>query len=122
MQLFNYVAHQAAPAHQMAAELFDELLEACLALGEDLDTLADRFSPYPQILRNVEISREKRVNGDFIKELSSDVEPLLGGAGRILIRPSGTEPLMRVLVEARDRKLMEEVSEMLVNAIREKCM
>lgn len=32
MQLFNYVAHQAAPAHQMAAELFDELLEACLAL------------------------------------------------------------------------------------------
>ena len=97
-------------------------LKACLALGEDLDTLADRFSPYPQILRNVEISREKRVNGDFIKELSSDVEPLLGGAGRILIRPSGTEPLMRVLVEARDRKLMEEVSEMLVNAIREKCM
>lgn len=97
-------------------------LKACLALGEDMDTLADRFSPYPQILRNVEISREKRVNGDFIKELSSDVESLLGGTGRILIRPSGTEPLMRVLVEARDRKLMEEVSNMLVNAIREKCM
>jgi phosphoglucosamine mutase len=96
-------------------------LKACLSLGEDIDTLADRFSPYPQILRNVEISREKQVNGDFIKELSSDVEPILGGAGRILIRPSGTEPLMRVLVEARDRKLMEEVSDMLVNAIREKC-
>lgn len=96
-------------------------LKACLALGENMDTLVDQFSPYPQILRNVEISRDMKISDEFIIELSSEVEPLLGGAGRILIRPSGTEPLMRVLVEAKDKKIMKDVSDRLVNAIREKC-
>ena len=96
-------------------------LKACLELGEDISTLADRFAPYPQILRNVEVSRDGKVSGDFLRDLSSEAETLLQGAGRILIRPSGTEPLMRILVEARDEKLMEHVSEKLVNAIKEQC-
>ena len=96
-------------------------LKACTALGEDIDTLADRFAPYPQILRNVEISREKKLNRDAIDEISLEVQPLLGGLGRVLIRPSGTEPLMRILVEAKDRRIMENVSEILVNVIRERC-
>ena len=61
------------------------------------------------------------MSGDFLRDLSSEAETLLQGAGRILIRPSGTEPLMRILVEARDEKLMEHVSEKLVNAIKEQC-
>ncbi|MFA5472451.1 MAG: phosphoglucosamine mutase [Aminobacteriaceae bacterium] len=96
-------------------------LKACTALGEDIDTLADRFAPYPQILRNVEISREKKLNRDAIEEISMEVQPLLGGLGRVLIRPSGTEPLMRILVEAKDREIMENVSNILVNVIRERC-
>jgi phosphoglucosamine mutase len=96
-------------------------LKACLALGEDIDTLADRFAPYPQILRNVEITRDGKMDGDFLREISTEAETLLQGAGRVLIRPSGTEPLMRVLVEAKDRNLMEHVSDKLVNAIREQC-
>lgn len=96
-------------------------LKACLELGEEIDTLAERFAPYPQILRNVEISRDGKMNGDFLRDISSEAETLLQGAGRILIRPSGTEPLMRVLVEAKDRKLMEHVSEKLVKAIQAQC-
>lgn len=96
-------------------------LKACAALGEDIDSLADRFDPYPQILQNVEISRDKKVADDLIDELSASAEFLLDGAGRVLIRPSGTEPLLRILVEARDRKLMENVSKYLVDAVNEKC-
>ncbi len=97
-------------------------LKACLALGEDVDTLADRYAPWPQVLRNVEISKNVKMSGEFLSEISSTEEGRLGGAGRILIRPSGTEPLLRVLVEARDRCLMEEISERLVKQIREKCL
>ena len=95
-------------------------LEACQALGEDIDTLADRFSPYPQVLKNVSIPRDLKADSVFVSELAAETEPMLGGAGRIFIRPSGTEPLMRILVEARDRKLMEEVANFLVNIIRER--
>ncbi|NLK18896.1 MAG: phosphoglucosamine mutase [Synergistaceae bacterium] len=95
-------------------------IEACQALGEDIDTLADRFSPYPQVLKNVSIPRDVKPDADFLRELTEETEPMLDGSGRVFIRPSGTEPLMRILVEARDRKLMEEVSSFLENTIREK--
>ncbi len=97
-------------------------LKACLALGEDMDTLADRYAPWPQLLCNVEISKNTVMSGEFLSAISSTEECRLAGAGRILIRPSGTEPLLRVLVEARDRRLMEEISERLVKQIREKCI
>ena len=96
-------------------------LKACLALGEDVDTLADRYNPWPQVLCNVVISKNINMSGDFLSEISSAEESRLAGAGRILIRPSGTEPLLRVLVEARDRRLMEDISERLIRQIREKC-
>lgn len=96
-------------------------LKACAALGEDIDSLADRFNPYPQILKNVEISRDKKIGDDLIDELSASAELLLDGGGRVLIRPSGTEPLLRILVEARDRKLMENVLNYLLDAVHEKC-
>ena len=97
-------------------------LKACLALGEDMDTLADRYDPWPQVRCNVEISKDVKMNGEFLSAIASSEECRLAGAGRILIRPSGTEPLLRVLVEARDRRLMEEISERLVRQIREKCL
>ena len=96
-------------------------LKACMELGEDTDSLLDHFSPYPQLLRNVEISRDVKMSTEFLQELSSSAAEDLCGVGRVLIRPSGTEPLMRVLVEAKDRKLVEDVSDRLIAAIRERC-
>ena len=96
-------------------------LRACVELEEEIDTLVDRFSPYPQLLRNVDFSRDADLCGNFIREISLEAESMLQGAGRVLIRPSGTEPLMRILVEARDRGLMEMVSEKLVDAIKSRC-
>lgn len=95
-------------------------LEACQAIGEEIETLADRFSPYPQILRNVPIPRESKADSIFLSELTAETEPMLDGGGRVFIRPSGTEPLIRILVEARDQKLMEKVSNLLESTIRER--
>lgn len=94
-------------------------LKACLSLGEEIDTLADRFEPYPQLLRNVGFPKGTAVDRSFLEELTARGEELLKGSGRVLIRPSGTEPLLRILVEARDPMLMESVAAVLVGAVQE---
>ena len=96
-------------------------LKACIELGEDMATLAERFSPYPQLLKNVEVTQDRRICSDFLDEITREADELLRGTGRVFIRPSGTEPLLRVLVEAKDRDLMEKVSSSLVNTIKEHC-
>jgi phosphoglucosamine mutase len=96
-------------------------LRACSELGENIDSLVDTFDRYPQLLRNVEISRSRSVDPAFISHISQEANQKLMGQGRVLIRPSGTEPLMRVLVEAKDPQLMREVSKDLVDQIQLKC-
>lgn len=95
-------------------------LKACLTLGEEIDSLVDRFDPYPQLLRNVDVAKGTVIDGAFMQDLTARGEKLLAGAGRVLIRPSGTEPLLRVLVEAKDQTVMENVSQVLVNAVQER--
>lgn len=94
-------------------------LTACRALGEDTGTLVDRFGRYPQVLKNFHSSDK---NG-FLQKLSVE-EAInraimeLGDLGRVLVRPSGTEPIVRVLVEARSGEMLKSVSEPLFAAIR----
>ena len=97
------------------------MLNACLEMNEDVDTLVDRFGRYPQRLSNLPIASDRNVDMDFIASLSSEVEKSMAGNGRVLIRPSGTEPLLRILVEARDADLVENVSSHLVAMLREHC-
>ncbi len=85
-------------------------LRACLALGLDPDGLVDAFPRYPQVLRNLKLAnREDILASPRLKEACACAEAKLGGAGRLFLRPSGTEPLLRILVEARDEKLMHAV-------------
>lgn len=85
-------------------------MKACRELDEDISTLVDRFPRYPQTLRNLRISdREKVMASPALEEARTRAESRLKGEGRILIRPSGTEPLLRLLVEARDEALMNSV-------------
>jgi phosphoglucosamine mutase len=81
----------------------------------------DRFDRYPQLLRNVEVCRNSVIDPTFITDISQEANRKLMGQGRVLIRASGTEPLMRVLVEAKDPKLMEDISKDLVDQIQMKC-
>ena len=93
-------------------------LRACIELGEDIDTLIDRFDRYPQSLRNVFVHDIKTLlDSPNLKNVVDQASRTLEGKGRIFIRPSGTEPLVRVLVEAKDRELVNLVAEELVGYI-----
>jgi phosphoglucosamine mutase len=97
------------------------MLNACFELNEDIDTLVDRFGRYPQKLSNLTIAGDSNIDMDFVDSISDEAQKRMAGNGRVLIRPSGTEPLLRILVEARDQKLVEEVSEHLTGLLRGHC-
>jgi phosphoglucosamine mutase len=97
------------------------MLNACRDLNEDVDTLIDRFDRYPQRLSNLKIADNRMVDIDFVDSVSREAQGYMKEKGRIFIRPSGTEPLLRILVEARDLDLVEEMSEHLMNVLKEHC-
>ena len=85
-----------------------------------LGTLADEVKIYPQLLKNVRVLDKKtaRENPAVIKVVD-EVAEALGEEGRILVRESGTEPLIRVMVEAADDSLCEKYVDQVVKVIHE---
>lgn len=80
-----------------------------------------RFTPLPQRIVNVECGSQEAIqkalsHGDIAKAVS-DAETTLGDTGRIVIRPSGTEPLIRIMVEAEEKALMENTAKTLADII-----
>ena len=78
---------------------------------------------YPQVLLNVVVSHDRGVKeaimaSDALKTAVADEEKFLRGEGRILVRPSGTEALIRVMVEAKTENVAQLVAERLVKVIR----
>ena len=93
-------------------------LRAVEEMNEDISTLVDRFNRYPQMLTNVRIKdKQKIMSSDILKNAVDKAEKDLAGKGRMLLRPSGTEPLLRIFVESRDKELMEAVSTSLEKTI-----
>ena len=94
-------------------------LKACEELEEDLDTLVDRFGRFPQILKNLRIeTKSGLLENEGVRKAIEESELKLGDRGRVFVRMSGTEPLVRVLVEARDESLLFEISEHILDSIR----
>jgi phosphoglucosamine mutase len=74
---------------------------------------------YPQVLVNVRgVDHHGLASDEAIAAAVGDAEQRLGDSGRVLLRPSGTEPLVRVMVEAADAGVAEEVSEALAAVVR----
>ena len=97
------------------------LLNALKDLGEDVDTLADRFGRYPQKLSNLVLDPKCSLDMERVGAIAEEVQQGMRGRGRVFVRPSGTEPLLRVLVEAKDAPLVDEASEELVSRLKVYC-
>ena len=95
------------------------LLDAVARSGRSLAELsATAMRSYPQVLVNVEVPVRGEVPDEAIREIRNELELELGEHGRILIRPSGTEPLVRVMVEAARQPDAERIASTLADAIR----
>ncbi|TIR23067.1 MAG: phosphoglucosamine mutase, partial [Mesorhizobium sp.] len=81
--------------------------------------LSKKFAPVPQLLKNVHISGGKPLEEAPVKAAIEDARHRLGKAGRLVIRPSGTEPLIRVMAEGDDQQLVEAVVNDIVGVISE---
>jgi phosphoglucosamine mutase len=81
--------------------------------------LSKKFAPVPQLLKNVQISGGKPLEEAPVKAAIEDARNRLGKAGRLVIRPSGTEPLIRVMAEGDDPQLVEAVVNDIVEIISE---
>lgn len=82
-----------------------QLVKAILASGKKPSELSDEIEIYPQVLVNAKIKNENKTKYDSdpeIKAAIKAVEEEMAGQGRVLIRPSGTEPLVRVMLEGQD--------------------
>ena len=87
------------------------LAEVIAATGKPLAELRKVITEYPQVLHNLQVAdKGKLENSKEIWEAVADAERLLGDDGRILVRASGTEPLVRVMVEAPSEETAEKVA------------
>ena len=86
------------------------LLEVMTETGQSLSDLASIMAVYPQVLMNVEVdeSRPDFMKNHSIVDTINKVEDMLSDKGRVLIRYSGTQPLLRVMVEGPDQGMIEK--------------
>jgi phosphoglucosamine mutase len=88
--------------------------------GESLQELASVVKRLPQVLVNVPDVDKSRTDEDAVLAAAlAEEEFALGDTGRILLRPSGTEPLVRVMVEAPTQAMAQDVAERLALVVRE---
>ena len=93
---------------------------AVLAQGDaPASEAAHLFHPLPQVLENVRFKSGSPLDDDRVKSCIADGNARLGGSGRILVRKSGTEPLIRVMAEGEDEKLVRAVVRDIASAIGE---
>jgi phosphoglucosamine mutase len=86
------------------------LIESILAVGVPASELASRIKMYPQVLVNVKVANDKKALWKDDPEVSIAAEKIekgLDGRGRVLLRTSGTEPLVRVMIEGEDQEFIE---------------
>ena len=95
-----------------------QVLAVRVATGKPLSELARRFEPVPQKLKNVRFAGGRPLESDGVKAAISAGEARLNGSGRVLVRPSGTEPLIRIMAEGDDERLVSQVIDDIATAVR----
>jgi phosphoglucosamine mutase len=86
--------------------------------GAPISAAAKMMTRYPQVLINVRGDKERAMANPSLDPAVRAVRAALGDGGRVLLRPSGTEPAIRVMVEARDTAVAERFANQLAEAVR----
>jgi phosphoglucosamine mutase len=95
-----------------------QVLQTMKEGGRSLAELAAPMAKYPQVLENVKVARRiDPTKSPQIQEAVARAEGRLGSSGRIVLRPSGTEPVIRVMVEGSDDKLVREIAKELAASV-----
>jgi phosphoglucosamine mutase len=93
-----------------------QVLAACVDAKRPASAVARLFTPLPQLLKNVPGERSA-LESKPVQSAVREAEASLGKQGRLLVRPSGTEPLLRVMAEGDDQKAVAAAVERVVSAI-----
>jgi len=97
-----------------ALQVLAELVES----GAPASQVLHRFEPLPQLLKNVRFQGGKPLEAEAVKAVIAEAEAELEGNGRLVIRPSGTEPVIRVMAEGDDPGQVEQVVDRICDAVR----
>ena len=99
------------------------LIKAILEEGKKASELGNMVKLYPQVLINAKVNSNKKYDYEKDKDIKSAIEKLekeFAGNGRVLIRPSGTEPLVRVMIEGEDQKYITKKAKEIATLIESK--
>jgi phosphoglucosamine mutase len=94
-----------------------QVLSVVKKLNRPVSEICHRYEALPQVLKNVRYSAGKPLEDAKVKSAIKAAEKRLNGCGRLVIRPSGTEPVIRVMGEGDDRMMVEEVVDGIVDAL-----
>ena len=101
------------------------LIQTILEEGKKASELAGMVKLYPQILVNAKVNSDKKYEYKEDKEINEAIDKLekeFAGNGRVLIRPSGTEPLVRVMIEGENQeyitKKAQEIADLIENKLK----
>lgn len=94
-----------------------QVLACVKRMDRPVSDVCRRFEPVPQLLKNVRISGGKPLEDKHVKDAIKQATSELGSTGRLVIRPSGTEPLIRVMAEGDDSRQVERIVDGLVEVI-----
>lgn len=100
-----------------------QLLQIMKKTGKTLSELANEMKTFPQVMKNVKVSQIGKVrfaNDESIKKAILEAEKELGDSGRVLVRVSGTEPLVRVMLEGESEQQIERLATEIAEVVAEK--
>ena len=94
-----------------------QVLAVVASQGRPVSEICSLFEPLPQVLKNVRYQSGQPLENEQVKQAVSDGEAQLGHGGRVLLRASGTEPLIRVMAEGGDEALVQRVVDDIASAV-----
>lgn len=95
-----------------------QILAELVVAGRPASELLKLFEPLPQLLKNVRFEGKSPLEDEGVKSVIATGEARLGSGGRLVIRKSGTEPLIRVMAEGEDEQLVTEVVDSICEAVK----